>query len=174
MSISAGRFRLKQGDTFHGFEIIIAPRIVGGGRVCKWIDGYAAAHRTRAAGLAVRGGRLGQDHEHGRLRWLLDESRCPAPGLLSNIVPFIEFGMGVCLILGLATRYAAIVVFLFCLIATALAHRYWEYPAAQQAAQYTNFLKGIAFMGASLIVLVTGAGKFSVDAALAKNNAHRA
>ena len=92
----------------------------------------------------------------------------PAPGLLSNIVPFIEFGMGVCLILGLATRYAAIVVFLFCLIAAALAHRYWEYPAAQQAAQYTNFLKGIAFMGASLIVLVTGAGKFSVDAALAK------
>ncbi|KAB2883613.1 MAG: DoxX family protein [Pseudorhodoplanes sp.] len=92
----------------------------------------------------------------------------PAAGLLSNIVPFIEFGMGVCLVLGLATRYAAIVTFLFCLIAAALAHRYWEYPAAQQAAQYTNFLKAIAFMGAALIVLVTGAGRYSVDAALAK------
>lgn len=92
----------------------------------------------------------------------------PAPGLLSTIVPFIEFGMGVCLILGLATRYAAIVIFLFCLIATALAHRYWEYPPQQVVAQYNNFLKGIAFMGAALITLVAGAGKFSVDASLAK------
>ncbi len=92
----------------------------------------------------------------------------PAVGLFSTVVPFVEFATGVCLVLGLATRYAAIVTFLFVLVATAIAHRYWEYPAAQQTAQFNNFLKNLSIMGGALAVLVTGAGRFSVDAALAK------
>jgi putative oxidoreductase len=74
-----------------------------------------------------------------------------------------EFLIGIALILGIASRYAALFTFVYLIIATALAHRYWEYPAAQQFAQYNNFLKNLSIMGASLFLFVTGAGRFSVD-----------
>ena len=51
---------------------------------------------------------------------------------------------------------------------TALAHRYWEYPAAQVGAQYNNFLKNIAIMGGTLLLFVTGPGPYSIDRMLAK------
>lgn len=81
---------------------------------------------------------------------------------------FAEVAMGAGLILGLATRYAALASFVWVLVATAIAHRYWTYPAAQQGAQYNNFLKNLAMMGGALYVFVYGAGRYAVDAVLAK------
>ena len=80
----------------------------------------------------------------------------------------VETVLGVALILGIATRYAAIASFVWVLIATAIAHRYWTYPPAQQLGQYDNWLKNIAIMGGALYVFVAGAGRFSVDAMLSK------
>jgi putative oxidoreductase len=57
---------------------------------------------------------------------------------------------------------------LFLIVATALAHRYWEYPPAQVTAQYANFLKNLALMGGALLVFVTGPGRFSIDRMLSK------
>ncbi|HWM48700.1 MAG TPA: DoxX family protein [Xanthobacteraceae bacterium] len=87
----------------------------------------------------------------------------PAPELSAWIVAIVEFALGAVLILGLATRYASLVLFVFVLIATLLAHRYWEYPAAQQQAQFNNFLKNLAIMGGALAFFVTGAGRISID-----------
>ena len=74
------------------------------------------------------------------------------------------------MILGIGTRYGAILVFLFVLVATAIAHRYWEYPAGpQQFGQYNNFLKNISIMGGTLLLYVLGAGQFSLDAWLRRS-----
>ena len=67
------------------------------------------------------------------------------------------------LILGVGTRYAALICALFLVVATALAHRYWEYPAAQIVAQYNNFLKNLAVFGGALLIFAAGPGRFSVD-----------
>ena len=73
------------------------------------------------------------------------------------------------LILGIGTRYGAILVFVFVVVATAIAHRYWECPAGpQQIAQYNNFLKDISIMAGAPAILVTGGGRFSLDRMLAK------
>jgi len=77
-----------------------------------------------------------------------------------------EVAVGIALILGIATRYAAIATFIWVVIATAIAHRYWTYPAPAQGAQYNNFLKNLAIMGGALAIFVTGAGRFSVDSKL--------
>ena len=90
------------------------------------------------------------------------------PGLWAWFAAFAEVILGAALILGFATRYAALASFLWVLVATAIAHRYWTYPAAQQAGQYNNWLKNIAIMGGTLYVFVAGAGRYSVDAMLAK------
>jgi len=80
----------------------------------------------------------------------------------------VEIVLGVTLILGIAIRYAAIASFVWVLVATAIAHRYWTYPAAQQVGQYNNWLKNIAIMGGTLYTFVAGAGRYSVDTMLLK------
>jgi putative oxidoreductase len=92
----------------------------------------------------------------------------PVPEVLSWIGALVETVIGTALILGIGTRYAALLCAVFLLIATALAHRYWEYPAAQMTAQYNNFLKNLAILGGALVIFVTGPGRFSIDHALSK------
>ena len=91
------------------------------------------------------------------------------PGLWTWVALLLELLISAVLILGIGARYGAILVFVFVLFATAIAHRYWEYPAGpQQIGQYNNFLKNISIMGGALAIFVTGAGRFSLDRVLAK------
>ncbi len=87
----------------------------------------------------------------------------PAPGFWAWPAMGAEVVLGAALILGIATRYAALATFFYLIITIVLAHRYWDYPAAQQTAQYTQFLKNLSIMGGTLVLFVTGAGRFSVD-----------
>jgi putative oxidoreductase len=98
----------------------------------------------------------------------LTNLKVPAPGFWAWIGAIVEFVAGAALILGVGTRYAALLAIVFVIVATALAHRYWEYPAAQQTNQYNHFLKNLAIIGGSLALFVTGAGRFSVDSVLAR------
>jgi putative oxidoreductase len=95
--------------------------------------------------------------------------KVPAPEFWAWVAAPVEFAIGLALVLGFATRYAALVCVLFLIVATALAHRYWEYPAGQpMTAQYNNFLKNLALLGGALLVFVTGPGRFSLDQMLSK------
>ncbi|QHP72566.1 DoxX family protein [Bradyrhizobium sp. LCT2] len=90
----------------------------------------------------------------------------PAPELFTMTNVALEVLISVGLILGVGTRYCAILTFVFVVAATAIAHRYWEYPAgAQQIGQYNHFLKNISIMGGAMLIFVTGAGRFSFDRA---------
>ena len=100
----------------------------------------------------------------------LTNLKVPNPGFFSWIGAPVEFLIGMTLILGFATRYAALLCLLFLIVATALAHRYWEYPAAQVMAQYNNFLKNLAIFGGALLLFVSGPGRYSVDRALSKKD----
>ena len=98
----------------------------------------------------------------------LKNLKVPAPEFWAWIGALGELVIGVTLVLGVATRYGALLCALFLIVATALAHRYWEYPAAQLQNQYNHFLKNIAIFGGALILFVTGAGRYSVDRMLSK------
>ena len=88
----------------------------------------------------------------------------PSPGLMVWLVLGAELLIGITLILGLAVRYSAVLTFVFLVMATVIAHRYWTYPAAQQGAQYSHFLKNVALMGGALLLFWSGAGRYSLDA----------
>jgi len=91
------------------------------------------------------------------------------PEVWTWVALLLELLISASLILGIGTRYGAILTFAFVVIATAIAHRYWEFPAGpQQIGQYNNFLKNISIMGGALAILVTGGGRFSLDRMLAK------
>jgi putative oxidoreductase len=93
----------------------------------------------------------------------------PSPAFWSWVAIAVEFVIVVSLVLGVATRYGALLGILYVIIATAVAHRYWEYPAAQQLAQYANFTKNLAVLGGLILVYVSGAGALSVDRSRSSN-----
>ena len=96
----------------------------------------------------------------GSLAYFTSQKLYP-PELWTWTALLLELLIWVSLILGIGTRYGAILVFLFVLIATAIAHRYWEFPAGpQQIGQYNNFLKNISIMGGALAILRHRCGPF--------------
>ena len=117
------------------------------------------------------------------LGWLFLASSAGIGGKLWNHAGFIVYlkslgapapefwsWIGAALVLGVGTRYAALLCALFLIAATALAHRYWEYPAAQMGNQYNHFLKNLAVFGGALILFVAGPGRFSIDRMLSKRS----
>jgi len=87
----------------------------------------------------------------------------PAPDVCSVIARTAEWLIILSMILGAATRTGALLGIVYVVVATAVAHRYWEVPPAQHLFQYTNFSKNLAILGAFLFIYVTGAGALSVD-----------
>jgi putative oxidoreductase len=87
----------------------------------------------------------------------------PAPDFMSQLAHVVEWIVIVSLVLGLATRYGALLGLIFVVIAFLTAHLYWQYPQAAQNLQFTLLSKDIAIAGGLLVLFVTGGGRFSVD-----------
>jgi putative oxidoreductase len=98
----------------------------------------------------------------------LTNLKTPMPEISAWLGAIVELVVGIALIVGIGTRYAALLCILFVIVATGLAHRYWEYPPAQVTAQFNNFLKGLALIGGALFLFVSGAGRISIDRLLSK------
>ena len=82
---------------------------------------------------------------------------------MSPLAHVVEWIVVVTLILGVGTRYGALLGFAFVVIAFVTAHRYWGYPEAAQNLQFVFLSKDIAIAGGLLVLFVTGGGRFSVD-----------
>jgi putative oxidoreductase len=91
------------------------------------------------------------------------------PAFMAYISVPAEFFGGLALILGFATRYFAIVLVIFTLVATFSSHRYWEFTdAAARRVQEANFWKNISILGGICLLFVCGAGRVSLDYLLRK------
>ena len=94
------------------------------------------------------------------------------PDFLGYVAPPVEFLGGLFIVFGFATRYAALIMLLFMIIATFSSHRYWTYSdPGQYTAQSSNFWKNVAMSGGILLLFVIGAGRYAVDAMLPRRNA---
>jgi len=85
------------------------------------------------------------------------------PDIMSPLAVAVEWIIVASLVLGLGTRYGALLGLAFVIVATVAAHRWWGYPQAGQLVQYIFFTKNLAIAGGLLVLFVTGAGRFSVD-----------
>jgi putative oxidoreductase len=163
--------RNKGGDNVCPINRIFSSAVVADRQHCDWCNGRCVAGWPRPARLVVsheRGRHGRQALEHRRFTGYLKNLGAPAPEIRAWIGALLELVIGLALVLGIGTRYAALLCVLFLIMATALAHRYWEYPAAQVVAQYNNFLKNLAIGGGALLLFVTGPGRFSIDWSLKK------
>ena len=86
----------------------------------------------------------------------------PTLGALAAIA--VEVLGGLALILGLGTRFAALVLAGFTLVASFIFHAYWAVPADAVMVTQLLFMKNIAVAGGLLTVAAWGAGAWSLDA----------
>ena len=75
----------------------------------------------------------------------------------------VEVGLGLLLLIGWQTRWAALGIALFTVVITFIFHNFWAVPAEQVMAQQQSFFKNIAVVGGLLTVAAWGAGAWSVD-----------
>jgi putative oxidoreductase len=88
----------------------------------------------------------------------------PASEALAVLAIVIEVGASIMLIVGWKTKWASWLLLAFVVIATIMAHRFWQFDATQYANQLNHFLKNLAIIGGLLYVISFGAGATSVDA----------
>ena len=62
------------------------------------------------------------------------------------------------------TRPSAVLMAFYTLGTSLIEHRYWAAPGADKVASLENFYKNLSIMGGFLLLYVTGAGQYSVDA----------
>lgn len=89
------------------------------------------------------------------------------------VAPFaagVEFFGGLAILLGFATRNAALLMALFTLCAALTSHRYWSSPPDAAHGQQINFMKNIAMIGGFLALFASGAGRFSLDRSLGRED----
>jgi putative oxidoreductase len=89
------------------------------------------------------------------------------PGALLPLVILVEVGGGLAILGGFATRWAALGLAGFTLVAAVLFH-----SNLGDQNQFINFMKNIAIAGGFLVLASEGAGRFSVDSLLQSRRSH--
>ena len=75
-----------------------------------------------------------------------------APEAMVALAIAVEIGGAILLIIGWRTRWVAWLLVAFVAIATATAHRFWEFDAAQYGNQLNHFFKNVAILGGLLLL----------------------
>ena len=83
--------------------------------------------------------------------------------VLAPIGAGVEFVGGLAVVFGLMTRYAAVLMIVFVIVATLISHRFWALEGAERRAQTVQFAKNAAIIGGFLFAFVTDGGRLSLD-----------
>ena len=70
---------------------------------------------------------------------------------------------GLCIVLGLATSWASLVLIAFTIVAAFIAHRFWQAPPEARMMQTAHFEKNMMIAGAFCLLYVAGGGPYSID-----------
>ena len=88
----------------------------------------------------------------------------PAPVISALVAIAVEAFVSIAVVLGVWTRPVAIVLALYALATGFLGHHYWTMTGAARFESEIDFYKNVSIMGGFLLLYVTGAGKYSLDA----------
>lgn len=87
----------------------------------------------------------------------------PAAAVLIWVVIAIEILGGIALILGYKTRFVAIGLAIFTVLASIAGHAFWAAPVDAAFIAELLFFKNIAVTGGLLVLASSGAGSISID-----------
>ncbi len=128
----------------------------------RWHDTALLAARVAIAVIFILSG---YSHLMGLDRFAADllAAGVPFARAVAPVAGVVEFLGGLAILFGFATRYAALLMSLFTLIAALTSHRFWSAPPDAAAGQQIHFLKNIAIIGGYIALFVSGPGRYSID-----------
>jgi putative oxidoreductase len=90
----------------------------------------------------------------------------PMPIMPTVVSIFMEVPVAFAVAIGVFTRPAAALMALYALGTALIGHRYWTVKGADYVDTLEGFYKDLSVMGGFLLLFITGAGKYSIDALL--------
>ena len=87
----------------------------------------------------------------------------PLPEFAAAAAIGVEVGLGMLLLIGWQTRWAAVGMALFTVVISFIFHNFWAVPAEQVMQQQQSFFKNLAVVGGLLTIVAWGAGAWSFD-----------
>ena len=88
----------------------------------------------------------------------------PMPALAAAVAILMELPVAFAVAVGAFARPAALLLVLYTLGTALIGHRYWTIAGADRVDSMDGFYKNLSIMGGFLLLFVTGAGKYSIDA----------
>jgi putative oxidoreductase len=88
----------------------------------------------------------------------------PAAEVLAALTILLEVGGGLALMFGFQTRWAALALAAFTLLASMIFHNFWAVAEAQKMVQNLMFMKNVSIIGGMLVLGAFGPGAWSLDA----------
>jgi putative oxidoreductase len=126
-------------------------------------DGVILAARLLLAAIfLIFGWRKLADYSGTVSRMVQDGA--PIPVLATAIAIFMELPVAFAVAVGALTRPSALLLALYTPGTALIAHRYWTMTGANKIDSMEAFYKNLSIMGGFLLLYVTGAGKYSIDA----------
>jgi len=90
----------------------------------------------------------------------------PIPVAATAVSIFMELPVAFAVAVGVFTRPSAFLLVLYTLGTALIAHRYWTVTGANKVDSMESFFKNLSVAGGFLLLCITGAGKYSLDAVL--------
>jgi putative oxidoreductase len=87
----------------------------------------------------------------------------PMPALAAAASIFMELPVAFAVAVGAFTRVSAALLALYTLGTALVGHHYWTVRGADQLDSMEAFYKDLSIMGGFLLLIMTGAGSYSVD-----------
>jgi putative oxidoreductase len=78
----------------------------------------------------------------------------------------MELPVAFAIAVGAFARPSALLMFFYTLGPALIGHRYWTITGADRVDSMDGFYKNLSIMGGFLLLYITGAGKYSIDALL--------
>ncbi len=90
----------------------------------------------------------------------------PTPVPAAVVATFMELPVAFAVAVGACTRPLAVLMALYALGTALIGHRYWTVKGADYVDSLDGFYKDLSIMGGFLLLSITGAGQYSIDALL--------
>ena len=100
----------------------------------------------------------------GTVSQMVQEEGLRMPILATAVSIFMELPVAFAVAVGAFTRPSAVLLALYSMGTALIGHRYWTVKGADQVDSMDGFYKSLSIIGGFLLLYITGAGKYSIDA----------
>ncbi|WP_426269817.1 DoxX family protein [Dyella kyungheensis] len=87
----------------------------------------------------------------------------PMPTVVASVAVFLEFVVGLSIVVGFYTRPLALLLGFYTLAAAVIGHQFWHMVDPERIGTMINFYKNVSISGGLLLLCVAGPGRYSLD-----------